>query len=164
MQLAVYTDAAAHGRALGLSAVLVADGQEIGYRTCRAWADRYNAPSMAELVAIILGLTLVQQPDRHLVELTVCTDSLSAVSTLVRNEPLHAHFDVVTRARRLASHYAAVRWQWVRGHSGERFNHRAHRLACEEMWAIRDLRQEQWLRGSYHAGKAALGKVLRRWE
>ena len=164
MTLSLYTDASTHGHALGMAAVLVADGQEIGWRSSRAWGETYGACTAAELAAIALGVTMIRQTERHLVRLAVYSDSLTAIEALLRLEPEHQHFDLVRRILVLARQYAAVEWWWVRGHGEWQFNHRAHRLACGEMGVIRDLRQSRMERGNFSAGKSALGKVLARWQ
>ena len=118
----IYTDGACSGNPGpgGWAAVVLENGSK---RTLHGREKRTTNNRM-EMLAVIKGLEAVPESSH----VTVLSDSQYVVSTMSRNWKRRANHDLWDRLDAEAGK-RFVRWEWVRGHAGDRYNEEADALA-----------------------------------
>ena len=124
-EVTIYTDGACSGNPgpAGVGVVLISNGRKkliskhIGQAT----------NNIAEIEAVIVGLSSLKHPEKSCVRLY--TDSQWVVGALTQNWKIKKNVELVEQARKLAGMVAKLDVVKVKGHSGDKFNELADRLA-----------------------------------
>lgn len=102
----------------------------------RKFAGRQEAhratSNHAELLAIHLGLQKVKPELRAQIEILVYSDSEWSVKAIRGEYAVNAHITLVDEIRELLGEFRSAEVNWIRGHTGHRFNEMAHQLALEQ--------------------------------
>jgi ribonuclease HI len=136
--LNIYTDGSClknPGGAIGFAAVFVLDNKVVNYVTGALESGTNN---QAELLAAIKALKLVK-PNQ---EVTIYSDSQYVVQGMTIYKPSRLgkkkvipNLDLWTQLDDLASG-KLVTWQWIKGHSGNKYNEMADKLANHQALTI----------------------------
>ncbi len=140
--ITIYTDGACSGNPGpgGWGCVIIADGTEIPLSA----GEKLTTNNRMELLAVIEGLKHISmRPDLSQRAITIVTDSQyvkngitewiinwkkngwkTAAKKPVKNQDLWIDLD------ELVSKFS-IEWQWVRGHSGDKYNEMCDKLAVE---------------------------------
>lgn len=113
----------------GWGAVLVCGA--IRREACGGLAADRVTNNHAELLAIRMGLEQVSLSKRGQYAAVVRSDSQWAVNVLTGAYRTGHHPELREAVLAAAAGFAAVRFEWVRGHNGTEENERAHELAAE---------------------------------
>ena len=121
----IYTDGACSGNPGrgGWAAVIVWCGDTIKLQGGEV--DTTN--NRMEILAVVKGLESIPEYS----EVTVFSDSLYVVNTMAKNWKRNKNNDLWDRLD-LVVQNRSVKWEWVKGHSGNPLNEEADRLACLE--------------------------------
>ena len=141
----------------GWAFVVVREGQKIA-EFCGP--DPKTTSNRAELKAIIRALIWLAPG----VSATIVSDSEYAVKVLSGEYRAKANLDLIEEARALIQD-RQIKFRWVRGHAGHRWNERADALAAQGMGqASRKKRQKHKMPAKRHAAGRANADLRRRAE
>ena len=126
----IYTDGSCIGNpGPGGWAAIVLNGES---KRALSGGEQETTNNRMEIMAVVKGLQAI--PDTS--EVTVHSDSQYVINTMTRNwkrnanQDLWEHLDAEVNKR-------AVKWEWVRGHSGHPLNEEVDRLANDEARKIK---------------------------
>lgn len=155
--LEIFTDGACihnPGGDGGWGFVAVRDGKKIA-EFCGP--DPKTTSNRAELKAIIRALLWLLPG----ASATIVTDSLLTVKILSGKWRAKANLDLIEEARALMRG-RSIKFRWVRGHAGDRWNEHADALAAQGMSNISQKKRTKYKRPGRHVRKAANNADLRR--
>ena len=82
----------------------------------------------AELTAILKALQNIKEAKRHM-PITIYTDSRYAIGVCTKATRANKNQDLVYPILELLSNFSEVKFKWIKGHNGNRWNEIADRLA-----------------------------------
>ncbi len=133
-------------------AAIVFDGES---KRSLSGGDKHTTNNRMEILAVVKGLETVPEAS----EVTVYSDSQYVINTMTRNWKRNANQDLWKQLDAEVNK-RAVKWQWVRGHSGHPLNEEVDRLANGEARNIKKaLEGGAGLTHVDEAGKAAMVDV-----
>lgn len=130
MCLFVYTDGACRRSGDGAWAfVAVSNGREIYNESGK---DTGTTNNRMELNAIVMGLAWAAK--QHVDNVIIVTDSKYSIAVLTRPDkanpfPLPKNIDLIRIGRSIMRGMSKIKFEWVKGHSGNQWNERADALA-----------------------------------
>ena len=124
-----YTDGACSGNPgpMGAGALLVLNGGERVKQISRPLGAGTN--NVAELQAISLALSAIFPKNRADVHVTIRTDSQYCIGVLSKGWKISANPGLIMAVKELISQFAAVEFEKINGHSGNKYNEWADNLA-----------------------------------
>ena len=120
----IYTDGACQGNpgSGGWGAVIRQDGVD----TELSGYDPYTTNNRMEVLAAIKALSFVPEHS----DLLLRSDSRYLINTMTKDWKKKANIDLWNQLEDLASK-RNIKWEWVKGHSGDLYNEKADKLATQ---------------------------------
>lgn len=120
----IYTDGACSGNPgpSGIGVVIITDNKydEFG----RYIGNATN--NIAEVTAIKIALENIRERN---IDIIIHSDSMYAINVLTGKWRVNSNKELIFETRKLISEFMSIKFKHVRGHSGNKHNERADRLA-----------------------------------
>jgi ribonuclease HI len=110
----------------GFGCVILIDGEV--FMTAGEFIGR-GTNNIAEVKGIEYGLTALKSLEYNEEEIVIYTDSKYAIGLFSKNWKPKVNIELINKVREDLEHFSNLKFVWVKGHSGDKYNEMADVLA-----------------------------------